>query len=470
MNPLWTCHFSPELEILENHAKKGDQIYVVECNADLSFCDANPKHTLKKCIECNLIQNEGFGSLCKKPRILKYSHFFHKTKVPVNLSLEKFKKKYFKEFDFGQATFSSLTDISKSTKPSLKKYFLLSKKIVSSCCKVFLNADKMLRSIKFSSVIVFNGRFAVSRAWVRACQQNKTPFFTHERMLGQKSVNITKNDLPHNPDNYLKKIKVFYKNKLKRSYLKESAKYLKFRQMGIDSAWPSWVTKQKHGLLSSENIPDKYFVYFSTTERENSAVETFIKRPLFKDQISTVKFLADTCNQLKTKLVVRIHPASKYEQDCWWEDKLIKSLNIIIIKPDSIISSYELLKKSKKVIVASSTLGVEACFLKKPAIATDIIYYKSLNIVYEPKTKEQLKKLLASEIKPKPRLNAIKYIAYELFGGYRLKLCEPITNFYYTFKAKKLGTKKDLKTIFLTIRITINYFYNKLMFKLENTL
>ena len=51
-HPLWPPHIGTELEIIQNHLDKGDQVYRFVCNGDLPACDVNENHTLSVCLRC----------------------------------------------------------------------------------------------------------------------------------------------------------------------------------------------------------------------------------------------------------------------------------------------------------------------------------------------------------------------------------------------------------------------------------
>src|SRR5438128_1332181 len=57
---LWNNHFVTSLEIALNHINKGDEVHFLVCESSLSFCEANPEHSLEFCTDCHLIRNRGF--------------------------------------------------------------------------------------------------------------------------------------------------------------------------------------------------------------------------------------------------------------------------------------------------------------------------------------------------------------------------------------------------------------------------
>jgi hypothetical protein len=68
--------------------------------------------------------------------------------------------------------------------------------------------------------------------------------------------------------------------------------------------------------------------------------------------------------------------------------------NIIFIPPDEYISSYELIKYAKFVMVYNSTVGLEASIIGKPVLCAGKARYTQVPTVYFPESKGAYKELL----------------------------------------------------------------------------
>jgi len=68
--------------------------------------------------------------------------------------------------------------------------------------------------------------------------------------------------------------------------------------------------------------------------------------------------------------------------------------NILFILPGEFISSYELIKHAKFVMVYNSTVGLEASIMGKPVLCAGKARYTQVPTVYFPESKEAYKKLL----------------------------------------------------------------------------
>ena len=88
--------------------------------------------------------------------------------------------------------------------------------------------------------------------------------------------------------------------------------------------------------------------------------------------------------------------------------------NIQVIRANEKINSYELIKKADLVITFGSSIGIEACYLKKPVIALGGSFFYHLDYAYKPRTIKELRQLLKSRemLSPKPQIEALKYGLY----------------------------------------------------------
>jgi hypothetical protein len=115
---------------------------------------------------------------------------------------------------------------------------------------------------------------------------------------------------------------------------------------------------------------DNYFVYFSSSDDEVSAISSDWDSAWGKQLNAVVELIDFFVTRPDLKLVIRVHPnqKNKSEQDKKkWKALLSKANNVLIYNFDSNIDSYQLLTNAKGVITYGSTIGVEAAYLKKPS-------------------------------------------------------------------------------------------------------
>ena len=82
--------------------------------------------------------------------------------------------------------------------------------------------------------------------------------------------------------------------------------------------------------------------------------------------------------------------------------------NVEVIRPESEVSSYELIKNSNKIVEFGSSIGYEANFLRKPVLTLGGVDHYNLNVSYTVKSKEEIIKLLLEELTPKEIIGSLK--------------------------------------------------------------
>ena len=98
-----------------------------------------------------------------------------------------------------------------------------------------------------------------------------------------------------------------------------------------------------------------------------------------------------------------------------------KNLNILLIKPEDDIDTYQLMEASDTVISFGSTAGLEAAYWGKPVILLGKCFYFFSNIAYVPKSISEIPSLLEKNLKPLDHLNTLKFGYYFATGGSKTK-------------------------------------------------
>jgi len=98
--------------------------------------------------------------------------------------------------------------------------------------------------------------------------------------------------------------------------------------------------------------------------------------------------------------------------------------NVIIIPPESNISSYTLIDKCQKVIVYTSTIGLEAAILGKPVIQCAHSNYSGKGFTIEPASGEEYERGLQEDtFQPPPCSKELaRRFAYMLYFKYMIPL------------------------------------------------
>ena len=442
--PLWQCHFVAECNFIEEHLQKGDIVTLSKCDSQLSACDANPKVNLPKCLTCMSIRENAQRLLTKE--IKSFQLISKETlldiesiKIPNFQTRENLQSYCWNGINAGKEVISSIVTATGDLRFCPIKNHGLIKKLIRDYLKVYLTALNEIRQRNISLVYIFNGRFAASRAWVRACEAANINYITHDRLgLPDRMLKVT-NGSPHDLSMYGDLINNYWEeNKSIPEVNSQADDFFKERPLGSLTGWYSFVKKQDIKVLPAGwDEKKRNIAIFSSTESEFFGLSELFAGALFTEQIEAYNKISEMVKDKKEMhFYLRIHPNSIHENDKWWESHDLKKLkNLTIIEPDSPISSYSLLMACEKTIVFMSTMGIEATYWGKPSIAVSNTMYKGINAVYEPTDLTQLKGyILDPSMPPKPKERALAYGAYMRCGSTRLPYSELIDHCTLTFK------------------------------------
>ena len=132
----------------------------------------------------------------------------------------------------------------------------------------------------------------------------------------------------------------------------------------------------------------------------------------------------------ETYFVIRAHPdelrpgkESRESVSAWVKQKSVASLpNVLFVGPEERFSSYELIRRSKFVMVYNSTIGLEASILGLPVLSGGKARFTQIPTVFFPRSqlafRQQAETFLAAgrlEAPPEHRRNARRFLFYQLF-------------------------------------------------------
>jgi hypothetical protein len=441
----WTPHFETDLELIEDNNNSENQLYWFNCNGELPFCQANPFHKKSICSSCKIKKKKGL-SLVDKRNIITNNLFTFDGEIQKLPFLNKndidvIKAFKIDQFDIGLATFSSLVSVLRNPQPDLEKNKELIDRIYSSAYLTYSNFEKFISSNTLDLVYIFNGRYAVERAFVRICEKNNIKYIIHERGGNKDKYMLFENSLPHNRVEFVKRMhKIWETNASSEQEKIEIGKdfYLK-RMNGVDDAWLSYTSEMKSDTLPKGFDSNKINIsIFTSSEDELAAISDEWKNQVYNSQLEGIqKILNDSPGDFQFYL--RIHPNLIGVKNNDLKSLLELSYpNLEIIQPNSSVNTYSLIKSSNKVIVFGSTVGIESVYLGIPSILAGQSFYSDLNATYNANSHNHLIELVCSELKPTDKLLAIKYGYYIKAHGFFFKHYKADNLFIGTFKGQYL--------------------------------
>jgi hypothetical protein len=132
----------------------------------------------------------------------------------------------------------------------------------------------------------------------------------------------------------------------------------------------------------------------------------------------------------ETLFVIRAHPdesrpgkASRESVSDWVHNSGADQLaNVVFVGPDDYFSSYEMIQRSKFVMIYNSTIGMEASILGAPVLCAGKARFTQLDTVYFPQSKKEylakLEEFLKAdkvEASPQHQVNARRFLYYQLY-------------------------------------------------------
>jgi hypothetical protein len=145
-----------------------------------------------------------------------------------------------------------------------------------------------------------------------------------------------------------------------------------------------------------------------------------------------------------------------------------------IIRAESDICSYTMIKNANTVVTFGSTLGIEAVYLGTPSVLAAEMYYDHLGSTYNPSSHKELVKMIIMDLKPKRKLGAYILGYYLMNYGLPYKYYKATELFSGKFKHVKVTHENyiDKFVLFNLHRKKIRPVYNLIVyfFKLRSNL
>lgn len=427
-------HFETQLELIEDHLAVEDEVIYISCDAAVGHCDANPNNDMIFCLACQGKRRRGLNMLSKRIRVLPFSQLLHSEKAGGGVDFGGFKKLsdldslHVDGYDLGEAVSSSLQSNAQTVYPDMIEHADFISRALNSSLVIYQGARRYLQSHKTDLVYVFNGRAATGRGVLRACQQHRVLCFTHERGSTVDSYVLIKNTVPHdvdyrqseirkhwvdNPD-VVEKERIaaqFYSNMRKGKLAYRETNYLRHQEAGcLPEYWQTGIER---------------VVFFSSTETERSALRGFYQRRIYtslSDMLTRiVKDLA--INKFSGVFVLRMHPNSKDEFEHLVPHlEALKSVGFFhVISPTEKADTYALLDSADKVLVTTSTIGMEAAYSGVPCISLERSNYDLLGSCYAPKSHDEVISQILSKLSPMGKIGALMFGYYTLTFGKRFQ-------------------------------------------------
>lgn len=413
-------HSAAELELIEQHIAKGDDVIIVQCDGKLMSCDENIDHRYEGCKRCMYCWSHVNYCLPSAAKIIAYPAISSEEKDDVNNCLKSItsetdlKKFCYKGLDVGYAILSSMISRYRNSSFNAKDDLNLARRLAASYLYLYYATRKILNEYRIDLVYIFNGRLAGFRAIMRACEELHINFYTHDRGCCDAKYMIFKNAMPHDLSLTRELIEEAWANRPADDVVEKIVhEYYYSRRLTQNNLF---LKKQRAGyqpiLLNRNQIN---VAIYTSSEDEFAAISDEWRFRLFSSQVDALVQLAMRFkNDNRVQLVVRYHPNHNIVFDpLIGIIEFLKNCGCVVIQPSSEVCSYRLMEEVDTVVVFGSTIGAEAVYWRKPCILLGPALYAGLgDSFYEPSDIRSCYDLVSSRLTPKSTISAYKFGYY----------------------------------------------------------
>lgn len=311
-----------------------------------------------------------------------------------------------------------LTD-DESTRYLLREYIL-------SAWNVARKFSKFLDETQPRAVVVFNGQFFPEATAAYLARKRGIRVVTHEVGLQPASAFFTDGEATIYPIHIPAEFEMTAEQDAKLdSYL---AKRFQgdFTMAGI-KFWPDMKGLDESFLQKAARfkqiVPIFTNVIFDTSQPHANTV--------FEDMFDWLDMALEVIRRHpETLFVVRAHPdetrvrkSSRETVEDWATRRGVREeANVVVVGPKEPLSSYELIQRSKFVMVYNSTIGLEASILGAAVLCAGKARFTQYPTVFFPQTVEDVRRTMEGflsaeriEVPPEFKRNARRFLYYQLF-------------------------------------------------------
>ena len=297
---------------------------------------------------------------------------------------------------------------------------------ILSAWNVAVKFEKFLDEVNPRAVVVFNGQFFPEATARFIAQKRGLRVITHEVGLQPATAYFTEGEATAYPiripdefelnNEQNAKLDAYLAKRFQGDFTMAGIKFWADMQ-GLDDSF----LKRAEGF--KQIVPIFTNVIFDTSQPHANTV--------FEDMFDWLDMALDVIRENQdTLFVIRAHPdelrvrkSSRETVEGWvTRYEVQKEPNVIFVGPREALSSYELIQKSKFVMVYNSTIGLEASIMGAPVLCAGKARFTQYPTVFFPPTMEdvrsKMKEFLTAgeiEVPAEFKRNARRFLYYQLY-------------------------------------------------------
>lgn len=306
-----------------------------------------------------------------------------------------------------------------STRYLLREYIL-------SAWNVAQNFSRFLDEMNPRAVVVFNGQFYPEAIARYIAQQRGIRVITHEVGLQPASAFFTDGEATaypiYIPDEFElneeqnAKLDAYLAKRFQGDFTMAGIKFWADMK-GLDASFLQKAAGFK------QIVPIFTNVIFDTSQPHANTV--------FEDMFDWLDMSLEVIRQHpETLFVIRAHPdelrlrkSSRETVEGWVTDRAVdQEPNVVFVSPRETLSSYELIQRSKFVMVYNSTIGLEASVLGAAVLCAGKARFTQYPTVFFPQTVDEIRRKMEAflalktiDVPAEFKRNARRFLYYQLF-------------------------------------------------------
>jgi hypothetical protein len=280
--------------------------------------------------------------------------------------------------DLGWGVLSSAVSFTRNSLVDVHSHRALLQRYCAASILVFEKACELIDRYRPDQVLLFNGRFATTRAVMRAAEAKGVPWLIHERGADKDRFWLT-DCLPHDMRAIQEKMLLQWRPE----HAEAGHSFFRGRRERVERAWHSFTKAQQYGRLPAEvEAGGDWVAFFTTSEDEMMSIGDRNRNTTFPTQLEAIEAVAAAVKDMPgTRLCVRVHPhtslKSREDREKWARLQLP---GVLVIQPDDPTDTYALVERAKVVCTYGSTVGVEATYWGTPSLLFARSHYDQLGV------------------------------------------------------------------------------------------
>jgi hypothetical protein len=342
--------------------------------------------------------------------------------------------------ELGWGVLSSVVEATRNPFASVRSHPQVVERYLASALLAYRLARAAIREFAPDVVVLFNGRYASTRAVLAAAAVEGARALIHDRGCDRDHYWLASEPI-HDPDYVQRCIREFWRPELASA----GGEWFQQRRARVEKGWISYTKRQVEAKIPpAMHDGARWIVFFSSSEDELVAVGDKYVNAAFPMQIDAVRAVAAAVQRLPGyRLCLRMHPniASKSpEQIAFWRGLRIPGA--IIVGPEEDFDSYAMLDRAHVACSYGSTMGIEATYWARPSLLLNRSLYDGLDATLNARSSAEIEEFFANP-KVFPQLGALMFGAF--YAGYGLR------HRYYQardlFRGRILGADLDSSAV-----------------------